>query len=197
MKKTTILDGHICTKEERMIRCYGVPFGFIVMLVFACVLWMEATRNIGSLLHWLFAGGWSAFVASLIVIFCRSSDIAGMQFYINEFEIGNICAKRNTRIELSENVYFTMYTCDFAYGKATVSRSFYLFSLKPFEDDYIKGEGLFVIKQLNKCGVIVIPRNKETDAWIVSVFKIPEFPSYPKIGRTGDGSVVPQNEKQF
>lgn len=195
MHEQSAISGYLCP-DERTLRRYLIPVGGVIMICFGGVLWVEAFRNIDSLLHWLLAVGWSLLVAFLLV---RSpSVIDNMQFSVEPGRVTNSCpSSGEVVLEVSRGLFVTTATVEFAYGKATTNKAFYLFSSKHFESDsVVVGGGLSALERLHKRGIVIVPKNKDTEAWIEAEMKIkvPVFPAYvlldSKIREQGDGSLV-------
>ena len=180
MVELTIIQGYICTKEEQILRKYFAPIGLAAMLTFACILFDQAVKY-NSSAHWLFAIVWFMFVVCLIARSYSCRIVDNMQFCVKSNIIENTSSRKDSVIlDLSAKIYTTRITHEFAYGKATQERSFYLFSSKPFVLDNLKN-GLYAFKKLHKEGILIIPCNGETDMWYTSIIGTSIVPSYPNV----------------
>lgn len=178
--KQTDIKGYLLTDGERVVRRYFVPIGIPLLLLFSFLLWREAFKNSDSILHWVLAVVWFLFVSFLIVSSYSCHIIDSMQFYIEQNSIANISkSKTDVRLDLSENLFVTTLSIEFGYGKATLMRTFYLFSARSFSIDDIKGNGLNTLKHINRNGIVIIPQKNEIDQWIHSELKIRNIPKFP------------------
>lgn len=189
--------GYICTKEEQVLRRCVAPIGLIMIVLFACVLWLEAFQSRTSIALWLFAFCWSAFVACLIVSYRRIRIADRLAFCIEQNIISNSWPPENRiEIDLCESFFYTMLTLEFGYGKAVGKKTVYLFSEKPFPSDGIEADGLIALEKVNKSNIIIIPKTEETGAYLENNLCLKDIPVYPTIafkargdssGKYGDG----------
>ncbi len=193
MKKKTDFNSYVLTKEEHIIRRYIVPFfGFPMLLLFSLYLWIFAFKHPENVGHWGFASGWFLFVIALMVYFYTHRTIDEMQYHIGEHSISNTTPlKKDLKLNLFDQLYITLVSVEFAYGKATIMRKFYLFSPQPFSNDDFKGSGgLITLEHFHKLGIIIFPTNERVDKWLNTELKINDIPEFPH-------SVIYNTENQF
>ena len=190
-----VIRGYLC-HDERLLRRYAAPVGLVIMTSFGLILFKEALRCKISITHWLLALGWLISVIWLMVLYRRIRVADKLEFSLEQGRILNSWP-RNNEIELSlyESYFYTVLTCEFGYGKATKEKSFYLFSKSPICQNAIKGQGLFILENLNKANIIIIPKNDETQTWLNATLKI-NIPTFPTVAvkqgyswEQGDGAV--------
>lgn len=183
MTEQTAITGYICTDEERVLIKYVATFGLIVLVLFDCILWVQVFNNKSSLAHWLCAAGWSGFVAYLVVLHFRCRIVRQTQFRVTPGGIiMNIYNPNNAVVlDVHDGIYITLVSFEFAYGKASKRKTFYLYSATPYTSDLENGGGLYALERIIRKGILIVPQDKEVDAWIASELKISNVPRYPAV----------------
>lgn len=174
--------GPLCY-DERMLRRYFAPLGFVIMIFSLLIFIKEALRCVTSITHWLLVFGWLAFVIYCIVSFFSIRVADKLEFSLEYERILNSWPPNNEmELFLFEGFFCTRLTCEFGYGKGIiVKKSFYLFSKSPICQNTIKGQGLFILENLNKSNIIIIPKNDQTEAWMNTALKISDIPTFPAV----------------
>lgn len=186
-----VISGGVCY-EERVLRRFVAPVGLVIMIIFCFIFFREALRCEVSIIHWLLAFGWLVVVIHYIMLYCRIRVADKLEFSLEQGRILN-CWPKSNKIELSlyESFFCTVLTCEFGYGKATTEKAFYLFSKSPIYRNTVKGQGLFILENLNRSNIIIIPKNSETERWLNTNFPINNIPTFPAVAykqkKTGDG----------
>lgn len=181
MKEKDVLTGYVLTDAERAAQKYIAPFGIGLMAIFACILWIEAVKSGGSVIHYLFACCLSAPTIFLVINSFRMRSIVELTFCIDAKTVSNFSKGKKTSLHHFQTQFITVLTRDFAYGKATVTKKFYLFSPHPIAPQYIRGQGLSVLKRLSDQNIIIIPQNQSTEAWVIDKLHLASVPDYPVV----------------
>lgn len=171
------ISGYVYTKDERFMDIYLAPFAVVVIWIMAVILWVNTFRDIRLL---YFTIPWTALAVYLVISARWVHMLAHMRFQTESLTIRNTWPKGEVSLTVSEETYVSCITCEVAFGKGVVKRSYYLFSPTAIEDKHIEYEGTNWIRRLNRYGIVIIPKNQETEEWVTSVWKLVAVPAYPK-----------------
>ena len=122
MKEKDVITGYVLTDAERAAQKYIAPFGIGLMAIFACILWIEAVKSGGSIVHYLFACCLSAPTIFLVINSFRMRSIVELMFCVDAKTVSNFSKGKKTSLHHFQTQFITVLTRDFAYGKATVTK---------------------------------------------------------------------------
>lgn len=187
------LYGYICTDAERIARRYIAPVSLVVIQIVACFFFFKVFQSSDIGIALALAVSWIVFTICLIVSYCRVRVADRLAFHLEKEKITNSWPKDNKiELDLCDSYFCALFTCTFAYGKASKKKSFYLFSTNPFSPDSIKGAALRALENIHRSNIIIVPKTDMVDDWIkhnLHISDIPEIPSFiQKTQKTGDGS---------
>ena len=190
------LSGYVCGQEERRFRVFALIFATPLLLGFDIFLWFSCfnSQSLGSFICTVV---FTCFLIIMVIINVKIRAVDDLWFAIQDSHILNQSNHNSISIDLdtAATIYCTKETREFAYGKSTQNKVFYLFSDHPFSAEHIYGEGLFFLKHLHQHNILIVPETPQTTVWLVQKFGNTTIPKYPRVAcllsarRTGDGSV--------
>jgi len=172
--------GWLLTLDERAYAKYGTPFALCSLSLFALFLWWEVMKSEAMFLL-IVAIPLTGFLLVSAVNAFRTRGMAYMQYSCEKSMVQNYCRDKTNRVDCSSVTFITVVERDFAIGKATITKCFYVFSNVPFSSKTIRGNGLFMFKRLWQGSVVFIPVNDQTKNWIQQTFGTIKVAAYPRI----------------
>ena len=177
-----LMSGYVYGQEEHSFRIFALIFAPPALLIFDIVLWFQYFKsNLPGLL--IFAALFTCFFIGLIFVNLKIRSVDNLQFAIYDNRMINQSKTKLIFLDLDATLtlYCTKETREFAYGKSTQNKVFYLFSDHPFSAEHIDGEGMFFLNRLHQHNILIIPENAQTNAWLAQKYGNITIPDCPRV----------------
>lgn len=174
------MNGYVFDVHIQKAKCL-LPVIFPLYFLFLVILWVETAKHRFAFAFVLFATLWTLLIVWILYCQIKLAGLHNLRFSCKNKEIINYCNLGECIVSAEKTFYCTTITQCFGYGKATLMKTFYLFSENPFSREIPYGKGLFTFKNLWTQKVVVIPKNHETQEWLKEIMQIKMPPQYPKV----------------
>lgn len=184
------LSGYLFENKVRLSNKYFPWLGFPFIGLFGVFLWVEAIKHALSLPHLLLSSLWSCFCVWLVWSYSYTHKIASLEYSCMQNKVINQLQDSKHTVYLDNTVFTALLKVEFAYGKSTQNKEFYIISNFPISSRAIGDkQGLFLFKKLYQQELVVIPKNTSTQIWLLEALGIKQISEYPRItiSNTGNG----------
>ena len=177
-----LMSGYVYGQAEHSFRIFALIFATPLLLIFDIVLWYHYFKS-GLLGLLIFTVLYTFFLIGIFLINLKIRLVDNLQFAIYHNRIINQSKAKLIFLDLDATVtvYCTKETREFAYGKSTQNKVFYLFSDHPFSAEHIDGEGMFFLNRLHQHNILIIPENAQTNAWLAQNYRNITIPDCPRV----------------
>ena len=196
LEKAAVLSGYLFESNIRFASKCAPWFGFPIIGLFGVLLWVETIKCFFSLPLLLLAFLWSCLCVWLVWSYNYTRKIDSIKYSCIQNKVINQLQDGKRTVYLDNTVFAALLKAEFAYGKSTQNKEFYIISNSPISLCTIGDKhGLFLFKKLYQQGIVAIPKSTSTQAWLLEALNIIQISEYPRITcrtrghRTGDGSL--------
>lgn len=198
--ESSYLFGYLFESNIRLSNKYFSWFTLPFIGLFGILLWIEAIKHTLSLPFLVLAFLWSCFIVWIVWRYSCVHNIASLEYACTQNCVINKYKDQENRLYLDNTIFLTLVTVEFSYGKGVQKRNFYILSNTPISSHAIShSQGLLLFKKLLKQGMIAIPKNVSTQAWISDTLGIKRISEYPVIScyRTAGHGTRGQQNRHF
>jgi len=180
--KKAYLSGYLFDSNIRFASKYAPWFGFPFIGLFGVLLWVETIKHSFSLPHLLLAFLWSCMCVWSAWSCIYMHKVDSIEYSCIQNKVINQLQDSKHTVYLDKTVFAALLKVEFAYGKSTQNKEFYIVSNFPISS-YAIGDkqGLFLFKKLYEQGIVVIPKNTFTQVWLFEALGIKQISEYPRI----------------
>lgn len=170
-------------KDFRFLIRWILPSLVIILIIFIVAFLKPLFEGTHNIIPNVIASICFACFGLMLLSFCRDSYDATLLCYsINNNRV--LMKGNNTEysIDMDQEFFLSVLPVAFSAKGASWYEQFYIVSNSPLpEFEHIKSGGLYLITEVSRENIAILPVNKETQAWVAQTTCLVHIPEYPKV----------------